>query len=167
MDNSYLYLVVGYLFKRLLYGFYRALNVRLYDYRKLLHFALGDLVEEVVKSYLLILLEYLLLGFLLALFNKLSCKSFVRNGVDNVACRGNLGKTCYLNRNAGSCLGDVSSFIVNHCSYSAHCGSGDDDVAQIKGTVLNKHGGNRTSALIQPCFDDRTLCKAVGVGFKL
>ena len=67
-------------FRALMYSAERSpetLDVSLDDNGQLLDLTLFDLTEQVVKRYLLVLLELLLLSLMLALFNKLSCKTFV------------------------------------------------------------------------------------------
>ncbi len=122
--------LVGDLFKRLLNSFNGALNVSLDDDGKLLHFALGDLAEEVIKSNLLILLEYFFLCFVLSLLDKFSCQFFISNGVEDIACRGNFRKTRNLNGNGGACLLNKSALVVGHRSYTADSCTCDDNVAR-------------------------------------
>ena len=166
MNYLYANLVVGELFKGLLYGFNGALNVCFYYDGQLFNLAFGYLAEEIIKSYLLIRLELLLLCFIFALFNKLSCKLFVLNGVEGVAAGGNAVKTGYLNRNGGACRFNFVSFVVGHNSYFAHCRARNYNIAGMKGSVLHKHSSNGTAAFVKARFNNRAFCHSVGVGFK-
>ena len=69
MDNYYLYFIVGYLFKRLLYSLSRSANVSLNDNVKLLY-ALGYLREQVVEVCSGICLELLFLSLFTTLIRK-------------------------------------------------------------------------------------------------
>ena len=167
MDDFYLYLLVGQLFKRLLYCLHRALYVCLYDNRQLLHLSLADLLEQIVKSYLVVLAELLLLSLVLSLLNKLSCQLFVCNCVEHISCARHFSKTCYLNRCRRTCLGNSSSLVVGHGPYSSHRCSRNKNVSGFERTVLHQKCRNRSLALIQPCLDNGTLCQLIGVSFKL
>ena len=167
MDDSYSYLVVRELFERLLYSLDRALYVCLDDYRELLYLALGYLAEQVVERYLAVLVELLLLLLVLSLLYEFAGKSLVLNCVEDVACTRNFCESRYLNRYGRSCGLDCSALVVGHYADTSYGCACDKDVALSESAVLNEEGRDRTSALVKTCLDDRTLCKSVGIGFKL
>ena len=104
---------------------------------------------------------------MLTLLNKLSCKALVLDRIEDIACCGNFRKTCDLNRIGRTCLLNCLTLIVGHNSYTAHSRTCDDDIACVESTVLYQNSCDRTSALVKSCLNNSTLCKSVGVGFKL
>ena len=167
MDNTDTDFIIGKLFKVLLNSFNRTLNIGFDNDCKLLHFALLERGEEIVKCNLVVCLELLLLFLLLSLFNKLPCKLFVRNGVKAVAGVGRFRKTGDFNGYGRTCLLESSALFVNHHTDTTDCCSCNDDIARTQRAVLNKQGCNGTASLIEPCFNDNALCGSVRVCFKL
>ena len=125
-----------------------------------------DLAEQILKAYLLAASERSVLLLGLALFNKLASHALISNGIKCIACTGDLGHAGYLNWNRGACLGDANALIVYHRAHTADGGTGNDDIAELKRTVLDKNGHDRAAALIKSRLDDGALCGAVGVGLE-
>ena len=167
MDNTDTDFIIGKLFKVLLNSFNRTLNIGFDNDIELLHFALLERGEEIVKCNLVVCLELLLLFLLLSLFNKLPCKLFVRNGVKAVAGVGRFRKTGDFNGYGRACLLESPALFVDHYADAADCRACNDDIARTQRAVLNKQGCNGTASLIEPCFNDNALCGSVRVRFKL
>ncbi|CDA60994.1 conserved domain protein [Clostridium sp. CAG:169] len=158
---------VAQFFQRLFDRLYRALYVCFDNQRQLFGLSDLDLLEQVIQRYLLVGAELLLLGLLSALFNQLTSQSFVLNGIELVACCRYLCQTGDFDRSGRTCGFDALAAGVGHHSDSADCGACNDTVAGFEGTVLHQDGSDRTSALIEFCFDDSTLCQTVRVCFQL
>ena len=94
--NSYFF--IRELFKRLSYGFYRTLYIRLDYYLQLFHFAELHLVEQIVERYFCPCIETLLLFGVTSLCDKLSCKTLIGYCIEDVSACRNIVKTGYLYR---------------------------------------------------------------------
>ena len=125
------------------------------------------MVEEVIERYALLGVEQLFFSFLLSLLNKLTRQSFVGYGVEHIARVRRFGKTRNFNRNGRTCFLQLPAVFVGHNANSAHSSARHYYISAFKRSVLNKQGSHRTSAFIEPCLNNNTLCLAVGVGFKL
>ena len=112
-------------------------------------------------------LELLFLSFLAALLNEFPCELLVLYSGECIACGGNVRETHDLNRNGRASFLDGSALVVAHYAHSADGHTRDEHVACVESTVLNQHGSDRTSALIQTCLDDRTSSESVGVSLEL
>ncbi len=167
VDNSDLDFLVGELFEGLADSLDGAVDVRLDDDGQLLHLALGDLGEEVVEGDLLIGLELLFLLLEASLVDELAGKALILNAVEDIARCGDLGKTCYLDGNRGSCDIDALALVALHGTDTAQSGARDNDIACVQGAVLNEDGCDGAAALVESGLDDGALCKAVGVGGEL
>ena len=167
VDNAYAHFFVGELLKGLLDSLDGTLYVCLDYDRKLLNGAFLDGGEQVVKSYLVVSLELLFLSFLAALLNEFPCELLVLYSGECIACGGNVRETHDLNRNGRASFLDGSALVVAHYAHSADGHTRDEHVACVESTVLNQHGSDRTSALIQTCLDDRTSSESVGVSLEL
>ena len=166
MNGDNLDFLVGKLFKTGSDRFNTALNVSFNYYVELFKVALADMAEQVIKRNLLFCLEEFFLCLILTLFNKLAGKALIRYRVEAVARRRRLGKTGYFDRYRRTGALYLLAVFIGHHSYSAYRRTGNDYIAGIKRTVLNKKRSDRTSAFIKARLDDNALRLTVGVGFE-
>ena len=163
MDDPNPNFIVLDFFEGLLHSFYRTLYVSLDDDGEFLHFTLCNLAEEVVKCYLLIFAELCLLCFMLPLFYEGLCQTFIFYNVKDIASSRNFCQTGDFNRNRRASFVNNCTLVVGHDTNLSDTRSGKNNIAGVQCPVLNQQGCNWTSALIQPSFDDSTLCTAVRV----
>ena len=66
----------------------------------------------------------------------------------------------------GTGLGDALTLVVDHRADTADGSTGNDDIAELESTVLDKDGHYRAAALVKTRLNDRTLCGTVGIGLE-
>ena len=155
--------IVGQLFQRLGDSFYRTLYVCLDDQGQFLHFALFDLAEQVIQSDLLVLVELRLLCLMLPLFYQFSCQTLIFYCVERIACFRHFCQTGDLYRYRRTSRFHCLPLIVGHDTHTADCGTCDNDIADVQGTVLYQQGSDWSASLVQTGFYDSTLCTAIRI----
>ena len=166
MDHTDLDFLIGELNERLLDSLNRTVYVRLNDDVQILD-AVRDSREQILERCVCIRLELLVLCLVETLLRKGTRHSLILNCVELIT-RNRYGvKTDDLNRYGRTCDLDLLTLVVGHGTDVSDRSARDDDVARMERTVLYKHGGNGSAALIQLCLDNDTLCTAVGICFQL
>ena len=102
-----------------------------------------------------------------AAVGKLTRHSFVFDCVELIARGGKIGKTDYLNGNGRTCTLYIFSVVVNHGAHTTDSVSDYHIVALVQGTVLYKHGSDRTSSAVELRLDDDALRALFRIGAEL
>ena len=100
---------------------------------------------------------------MLPLFYEGLCQTFIFYNVKDIASSRNFCQTGDFNRNRRASFVNNCTLVVGHDTNLSDTRSCKNNIAGVQCPVLNQQGCNRTSALIQPSFDDSTLCTAVRV----
>ena len=152
--------------KRLTDGLDRALHVALYDDIERLDFAFGDLAEHVVERHARLRFDHRVAFLSLSLVEHLFQQFILFYRDDRVARVGNVFQSQNGNRHRRARALDRSALVVYHRPDTARGRSGNDGIARFQRAVLNEHGGDGASALIQFRLDDDAARVLVGIGFE-
>ena len=103
----------------------------------------------------------------LALLGDLTGQVIVTNGDHLITRGGHLVEAHDLHRHGGAGFLDLLAAVVDQRTHTAGGHAGDDVVAHAQGTILQQHGGQRTTGLVQLRLDDNAAAQTVGVGAQL
>ena len=94
-----------------------------------------------------------------------SCFFFISTSDDNFSGIRYIVKSKDLYRCRRTCFFDSSSLVIHHGSYFTKCRTCCDWISDTECSLLNQDICNGTSSLIQFCFQYKTSCTAVWIGF--
>jgi len=85
---------------------------------------------------------------------------------EDLTCIRDVIKAEDLSRYRRAGLADPIALIIEHCTNLAVACAGRNIVTDLESTLLHKDSGNRTTSLIELCFDDKTSCVTVRIGLQ-